>query len=141
MAAKKPASPPPRTQMQSRTPSAAHGCTRTNTPQVKRAPTTAKDPSKPPASILEILQSKPPAPGKGLKTLPLTTSAAPHHSFAMIAMPPLSPIVSKLPPIKSAITTASLGSPQLSGCIKTTFSLSLAPSQVEQPFWSPKLDN
>jgi hypothetical protein len=63
-AAKKSAPPPPCT-WSPQTPSAAHGCTRMNTSQGKHAPKTARDPSKPPTSIFEILQFKPPAPWKG----------------------------------------------------------------------------
>jgi hypothetical protein len=87
-AAKKPVSPLPHTWLRSRTPSTAHGCTRMNMPQEKHAPTTARDPSKPPTSILEILQSKPPAPVKGSRTPPLPTTAAPPPTFATIAAQP-----------------------------------------------------
>ncbi len=107
-AVKKPAPPPPHTRSWSQTPSAAHGCTRMNTPQGKRASTTPMDPSKPPTSILEILKFKPPAPGKGSRTPPPSMAAAPPPTFATIAAQSLSPNKSKFSPTKSGTATATL---------------------------------
>jgi hypothetical protein len=63
-AAKKPAPPPPCIWSRSRAPSAAHGHTRTNTPQGKRTPTNPRDPSKPPTSSLRSSSLSLPPQGK-----------------------------------------------------------------------------
>jgi hypothetical protein len=144
MAAKKPTPLPPCSWLRSQTSSAACGHNRTNTPHGKRALTTAKDLSKPPASILEILQSKPPTPGKGSKAPFLHPRQYQQHHLIPLPQLPHDPhpqMNQSFPPPSLQSLLLHWGSPQPSGSIKMTFSLSFAPPQVQPSFWIPRLDN